>query len=73
MSLESIHLNDDDSKKVQAARAELEALDALDADGVADEILWELTDLAQDYAPDNATVGMHDGDGADFGVWPCEE
>lgn len=36
----------------------------------ASEILYELTDLAQSYVPDYCAIGMHHGDGADFGVWP---
>jgi len=30
----------------------------------------EITELAGNYTPDYCYLGMHAGDGADFGVWP---
>ena len=32
-----------------------------------------LYDIADAHCPDYCTFGSHPGDGADLGVWPCEE
>jgi hypothetical protein len=35
-----------------------------------DEIVSELCDILNDYAPDFCYFGAHEGDGSDFGFWP---
>ena len=36
----------------------------------ASELIDELADALQAYAPAGAYFGSHEGDGADFGFWP---
>ncbi len=55
------------------------AREALDEDGEltedadADELIAELSDALQMFAPDYCDFGAHPGDGADFGFWLSEE
>ena len=37
----------------------------------ADSLLSDLEDALQAFAPFYCRFGAHDGDGADFGFWPC--
>lgn len=39
----------------------------------ADEIVQDLIDALNEYAPDGHYFGSHPGDGADFGFWAVEE
>lgn len=36
-------------------------------------LLIEVLDTLQEYAPEYCYVGTHEGDGALYGVWPCVE
>jgi hypothetical protein len=38
----------------------------------ADEFVSDLMDALNEYAPDGCYFGAHEGDGSDFGFWPCE-
>jgi hypothetical protein len=44
--------------------------DTQDAAADADEIITELQDALQDFAPPYCYFGAHEGDGSDFGFWP---
>jgi len=49
---------------------------AIDCEGCEDDVelanlLMEVLDTLQEYAPDYCYVGTHEGDGALYGVWPC--
>lgn len=44
-----------------------------DAEDRLGEIWYELEDIMGMYAPPGHYVGSHPGDGADIGVWPCDE
>lgn len=37
----------------------------------ADELIGELADHLDDFAPEGCAFGAHEGDGSDFGFWPC--
>ena len=38
-----------------------------------DEMLSDLADQLDEFSPRGHSFGAHEGDGADFGYWPCEE
>ena len=39
----------------------------------ASEVLEEMCDCLQDFAPAGHVFGTHPGDGADYGFWPIED
>jgi hypothetical protein len=39
----------------------------------ADDVVAEAMDALCDYAPPYCYFGAHEGDGADYGFWPCVE
>ena len=39
----------------------------------AAELVTELCDALQEFAPPDVAFGAHEGDGADFGYWPMED
>jgi len=49
------------------------AEDGLIDDEFAGELVEELIDLLNAYTPEGCYFGAHEGDGADFGVWPIED
>lgn len=52
----------------------LEAADS--ADGASEdavELVWELADALNEFAPEGAYFGAHPGDGPDFGFWMLED
>ncbi len=70
--LDRLRLTRAHRKAVRAIAAAL-AENTERCDESAGELLEELTDIGQNYVPDYCTLGMHAGDGADFGVWPDYE
>jgi len=52
--------------KMRADMGERGAADWPDGDDI-----WEALDALNEYAPEYAYVGSHEGDGSDIGVWPC--
>lgn len=52
----------------------LEAADSADsASEDAVELVWELADALNEFAPEGAYFGARPGDGSDFGFWMLEE
>ncbi|MBO0715708.1 MAG: hypothetical protein J2P55_00025 [Rhizobiales bacterium] len=49
------------------------AIGADDVGGMASDIVDSLIDALQAFAPDGHYFGTHEGDGADFGYWPCDD
>ena len=49
--------------------------DAREVDDKEDaaEIIIDLMDALQEFAPQGVFFGAHEGDGSDFGFWPNEE
>lgn len=42
----------------------------------SEEATWDLEwlfDQLEEYSPDGHRFGAHEGDGSDYGYWPCEE
>jgi hypothetical protein len=50
--------------------SEADKLSEFDSD-YADEILFELQEALEAFAPPYCYFGAHEGDGADFGYWPA--
>jgi len=50
-----------------------EILDDPDIRESLGESLVDLMDKLSNHVPEYCYLGMHPGDGADLGVWPCEE
>jgi hypothetical protein len=45
----------------------------LEDEEIAQELVQELTDVLEQFAPSYCYFGTHEGDGSDFGFWPCME
>jgi hypothetical protein len=72
---DSVRMSAADRRRVRELRREWRSVAAALAhdtdDDPDDGTIWnDLLDLLQGYAPDYCSVGAHDGDGADIGVWP---
>jgi hypothetical protein len=39
----------------------------------AAELISEISDALNEYAPDGCYFGAHEGDGSDFGFWPIND
>ena len=48
-------------------------LEYRDDEAEGDELIGELGDMLDEFAPKGHSFGAHVGDGADFGFWPCED
>lgn len=78
-ALEALRLSRADRATLRQLSAEVDAFYAFEnengpqPDGEEEDVLSEIYDLAQAYAPDYCYVGSHPGDGADIGCWPSEE
>ena len=72
---EGLRLSRADRQTINRIRKASEATDEDSAywEEDADEDLSELFDLLDRYCPDYCSFGAHPGDGADYGVWVCEE
>lgn len=66
------HIATPDDKASLALCDEADAVDA-DSDEMADELVNELADALNEYAPPYCYFGAHEGDGSDFGFWPIWE
>lgn len=81
-ALDGIRLSADDRRACDDVRRSLntwmaESCDPDDADNILFDLETDMHDtlipIAEQYIPDYCYIGSHPGDGADLGVWPCEE
>jgi hypothetical protein len=87
-ALDGIRLSAEDRQTCDEVQRCLDTWIAIDGEGAdsdnaadADDLLFDLEvemnetliQLAEGYVPDYCYVGAHPGDGADLGVWPCED
>lgn len=67
-------LHDIDSERAERLQADIAFTVLGESENVdADDILHELFDILDEYAPDGYYFGAHVGDGSDYGFWPTEE
>lgn len=57
------------ARDVRSYVSDAPAPDGMDADEFGAELVQELSDALEAYAPPLAYFGTHPGDGADFGFW----
>jgi hypothetical protein len=68
---ELLFLTDTD-RSVAEAKLLCDAFEADPDSEFAGEVVHELVDTLNGYAPEGFYFGAHEGDGSDFGFWPHE-